>query len=149
MLNQIEFTLTKRESSELLRNRFVNVHDMEGRNIPCNLHVEHLNRLCKDAVYGLQANKTPSAIVRVGKSLGSLSHFLDKFDKDNGVRVPTGAHHKPSFSKDRDTILKELQQSQVFSESDTSRKHRSFSKVKVLLHSTSCKEICTWMTQHM
>lgn len=108
-----------------------------------------MNCLCKDAVYGLQANKTVSAIVRVGKSLGPLSNFLEQFDKENDVRVPTGAHHKPSFSKDRDIILKELQQSQVFSESVTQRKHQSFPRVKVLLHSTNQEELCTWMTQHM
>lgn len=149
MLNQIEFTLTKRQSSELLWNRFINVHGMQGKNIPCDLHMEHLNRLCKDAVYGLQANKTPTAIVRVGKALGPLSNFLDKFDKENSVKVPTGAHHKPNFDKDRDIILKELKHYKVFSENDTPRKHRSFPQVKVLLHSTSHEELSTWMIQHM
>ena len=77
MLNQVEFTLTRRESAELIWNRFVNTHGhgRKGRNIPCDLHMEHINRLCKDAVYGLQANKTASAIVRVGKSLGPLSIY--------------------------------------------------------------------------
>ena len=54
---------------------------MKGRNIPCDLHMEHINCLCNDAVYGLQANKTASAIVHVGKSLGPLSHLLEQFDK--------------------------------------------------------------------
>ena len=149
MLNQVEFVLTPRESSELLWNRFVNIHGTEGKNIPCDLHMEHLNRLCKDAVYGLQANKTPTAIVRVGKSLGPLSRFLEKFDKENGIRVPTGAHHKPNFSKDRDIIVRELQQNHIFCESDASRKHRSFPKVKVLLYSTSREELHTWIIQHL
>lgn len=152
MLNQVEFTLTRRESAELIWNRFVNTHGhgRKGRNIPCDLHMEHINRLCKDAVYGLQANKTASAIVRVGKSLGPLSHLLEQFDKENDVRVPTGTHHKPSFSKDRDMILKELQQSQVFSENFAPRrKHQSFPKVKVLLHSISKDDLCAWMIQHI
>ena len=95
---------------------------MKGRNIPCDLHMEHINRLCKYDVYGLQASKTASEIVRVEKSLGPLSHLLEQFDKENDVIVPTGAHHKPSFSKDRDMILKELQQSQVFSENVAPRR---------------------------
>ena len=56
-------------------------HGMKGRNIPCDLRMEHINRLCKDAVYALQASKTASAIVRVGKSLEPLSHLLEQFDK--------------------------------------------------------------------
>ena len=121
------------QEGNLLNCHFVNTHrhGMKGRNIPCDLHMEYINHLCKDAVYGLKANKITSAIVRVGKSLGPLSHLLQKFDKENDVRVPTGAHHKPSFSKNQDMILKELQQSQVFSENVAPRRKRwSFPKVK-------------------
>ena len=59
MLNQVEFVLTKRGFGTILE---VNIHGTEGRNNPCDLHMEHVNRLCKDALYGLQANKTPAAI---------------------------------------------------------------------------------------
>ena len=34
---------------------------MQGRNISCDLHMEHLNRLAKTAVDGLGANKTERA----------------------------------------------------------------------------------------
>ena len=61
--------------------------------------MEYINHLCKDAVYGLKANKIASAIVRVGKSLGPFSHLLQKFDKENDVRVPTGAYHKQASAK--------------------------------------------------
>jgi len=70
--------------------RFINVHVIVGRNIPCDLYMEHLNRICKGAVYGLQANKTPAAIMRVGKSLGALNGVLEQFDEDNDIKTPSG-----------------------------------------------------------
>ena len=46
MLYQYEYELTPRQSAELLWNRIINI---QGRNIPCYLHLEHLNRICKIA----------------------------------------------------------------------------------------------------
>ena len=34
-----------------------------------DIHMEHLNRTCKDAICGLGANKTPKAITRIGNAL--------------------------------------------------------------------------------
>ena len=63
---QHDFKLTPRQSAELLWSRFVNAHGLPGRNIPADLHMEHLNRVCKEAVRGLGVNKTDEAIVWVG-----------------------------------------------------------------------------------
>ena len=41
MLTQHQFTLTPRQAAELQWNRFTNVHGILGRNIPCDLHMEH------------------------------------------------------------------------------------------------------------
>lgn len=87
MLNQVEFTLTKKESAKLLWNCFVNVHGHGIQNVPCGLHMEHLNRIFKDAVYGLQANKTLTAIVWDSRSLGLLYHLLEQFDKEIGIKI--------------------------------------------------------------
>ncbi len=37
-----------RQAQELIWNRCVNTHNAPGRNIPCDLHQEHLNRIVKD-----------------------------------------------------------------------------------------------------
>ena len=79
MLCQCELKLTPRQSAEFLWNRFVNVHGLPGRNISSDLHQEHLNRVCKDAVRGLGTNQTEKSIGRVGKALGTLSPVLDQY----------------------------------------------------------------------
>ena len=76
MLYQYQYELTPRQSMELLWNRFINVHGIRGRNIPCDLHLEHLNRVCKAAISNLGVNKTEKAITRASKELGTLSLVL-------------------------------------------------------------------------
>ncbi len=89
MLYQYQYGLTPRLAQELIWSRFVSTRSAPGRNIPEDLHQEHLNRVCKYAVRGLHANKT--AIDRVGKALGTLSPVLDQFDDQNKVKKTSGA----------------------------------------------------------
>lgn len=148
LLNQCEFKLTPRQSAELKWSRFINCHGVRGRNIPCDLHLEHMNRLCKEAVYGLQANKTPDAIVRVGKSLGTLKDVIEQFDEDNSVPLPSGAHSAPIMKKDRDIILQELLCSAVFSAGTAARNHASFPRVKVWMKFDH-EALLSWMIDRM
>ena len=62
LLAQYHFCFSKRQAHQLVWGQFINVHGLPGHNIPCDLHMEHLNRLCKEAI---KANKTPAALVRV------------------------------------------------------------------------------------
>ena len=77
--------------------RFVNTHGLPARNIPCDLYMEHLNRVFKDAVNGLRANKTPEALVKVGKVVGVLDEVLMNFDKEHIVKEKLGKHAVASY----------------------------------------------------
>ena len=48
LLAQQKFILSPRLSHQLLWSRFVNTSGKEGSNVPCDLHMEHLNRVLKD-----------------------------------------------------------------------------------------------------
>ena len=87
--------------------RFINTHGRIGKNISCDLHMEHLNRMCKDAVNHLGANKIPQAIVRVGKALGPLTDLLEQFDRSVGIHV-SGSHTCRSNSKDMHIIVENV-----------------------------------------
>ena len=69
--------------------RFVNIRGVPGGNIPADLHNEHLNRVCKEAVKALGSNKTVEGITRAGKALGVIVPILNnrQFDVDNNVGV--------------------------------------------------------------
>ena len=62
MLYSCNYMLSPRQSQQLLYSRFINTHGLPGRNIAADLHMEHLNRACKDAIKGLGANKTEKSL---------------------------------------------------------------------------------------
>ena len=95
-------------------NRFINTQGKRGSNISADLHIEHLNRICKDAVNHLGANKTPEAVKRVGKIVGIISNTLNHYDKVSGIDHGSDRHIRRSDKDDLKLVLKELCKSKVF-----------------------------------
>ena len=62
MLAQYRFLLSPRQALQLAQSRFINVHGVPRRNISCDIHMEHLDRILKTSITTLGANKTPAAI---------------------------------------------------------------------------------------
>ena len=119
------YTLSPRQAQQLLYSRFVNVHGQQGRNIAADLHMEHLNRACRDAIRGLGANKPEKSITRIGKAIGPLM----KVTSNNDTSV-LDKEAKPSkrkmVSSDRDMkmIMNELiGRAAVFEEPNRQYKH--------------------------
>lgn len=148
MLYQYEYTLTPRQSQELLWSRFVSTHSAPGRNIPGDLYQEHLNRLCKESVRGLQANKTEKAIIKIGKTLGTVAPLLDNFDQENNISHTSGAHKVPSTEKDVNLIVEHLHKSKIFSLQD-GRAHSHFATPRDVLHSMDKQKIIHWIIEHI
>ena len=115
LLCQYHFFFSERQAQQLLWSRCVNTHGLSGRNIPADLFMEHLNRLCKIAVANLGPNKTPNGLLRAGRSAGGLAKVIAKYDKDFRVSESSGKHATASMDKDKSIILKQLLEAAVFS----------------------------------
>ena len=112
-------------ATDIKWSRFVNANGGRGRNISCDLHMEHLNRELK-AISGLGANLTKKSISRSAKCLRTVLEVCDNFDSANGVSKPSGKHSQASLEKDVNSMVTELHlQSKVFEEIP-GRKHNSF-----------------------
>ena len=148
VLHQYHYTLPPRLAEQLKWSRFINTQGCPGKNIPLDLHQEHLNRICKTSIQCLGANKTEEAIVRCSRALGPLSELLQRFDASNFVREESGAHQKPSYKKDLRIIMKELQQSQVFT-IIPGRAHSSFPKPSNAIHLKPGSNTVSWIVTHL
>ena len=126
----ISFTthFSPRQSHQLMWSRFVNTHGLSGHNIECDLHMEHLNRLCKTSIKSMGANKTEKAIQHASKAISSTSAIVDNFGEITTVKAPSQKHSTTSISKDRDIILHVLNSNGTFKEIQ-GRKHKSFPKL--------------------
>ncbi len=107
-LHQRLYALSPRLSNQLIWGRFVNVRGIPGRNIPLDLHMEHLNRIAKGAIQNLKSNKTLRSISRVGRAIGTLAPLMDNFDEENSVPLTSSKYRKPSAEKDVHTAVQQL-----------------------------------------
>ena len=126
LLIQQSYTLSPRLAQQLLWSRFVNVHGRPGRNVPVDMHMEHLNKTAKGAIDFLGSNKTRKAITRIGQSIGTLSPVLDNFDEDNQIQEESRTQKRPTTQKDIEVVVKEFLKADSFKIKSTTRKHSNF-----------------------
>ena len=125
---------------------FINTHGLPGKNISCDLHMEHLNRLLKEAIKALGANKTTNAINRLGRCIIPLSDVLDWFDTVHSTEAQKSSHNIPKADKDLTTLIKELLKAEVFN-NKPGCKLRSFSRFTNNPMSTLLKDdVHKWMS---
>lgn len=149
LLLQHDYVFSPRLREQLLWSRTVNMHGKPGRNIPCDLEMEHLNRICKTAMGHTGANLSDSTVCRVGKSVGETRKVLHQFDEVNSVPVDSGKHSTRSSFIDLEKVLQQLQEINVF-ESKPGRKHAKFRKIRCNMTSTiNKKKFVAWMNKHL
>ena len=87
----------------------MNTQGRPGRNIPVDLHMEHMNKLAKGAIcFTGGANMSERVISRVGKAIGTLSPVLDNFDEVNNVATTTSSQERPRTQKGTEIVANEL-----------------------------------------
>ena len=149
MLYSHAFLFSPRQADQLLWSSFVSTIGRSGKNIPMDLHMEHLNRICKDAISCLGANKTPTAIQRVGKCIGVLKSVTDNFDAQTEDNKSKGYHTVASVNKDRDIIIEELLRHSIFHPTP-GRYHSTFQNMNYSIFSKiNYKLLLQWMEEHV
>ena len=61
------------------------MHGLPGRNVSCDLYMEHLNRECKNCLSGLGSNIADSSVTRIRKCIGKTEKVLRNFDRNNNL----------------------------------------------------------------
>ena len=115
----------------------------------CDLFLEHLNRICNQAVETLGSNFSVKALERVGCCVGIFDGLSDQFDRDLLTAEILGSHSIASLDNDKSIIIKQLIEAEVFS-FHRNRVHASFKAVKInivslLMHDKFHK----WMRQQL
>ena len=148
LISQHDYLLPHRMAQQVIWSRFVNIRGVPGGNIPADLHNEHLNKICKEAVRALGSNKTEESVIRVGKALGTIIPILSQFDEDNGISLPVGRHSEASINKDRDLIIGDLMKNHVF-EFHKDRSLCGLPKPKSLITNMSENDLHKWIKKHL
>ena len=159
MLSQYHCLLSDRMAAQLKWSRFINTTGRVGKNISCDLHLEHLNRRLKDLITGLRSNVSsncksedsiyPSnAINRAARSIGVLHHICSNFDDQNDIKGDAFVHSTPSRKKDIEIVQQVLKDMKVF-DCYSKRKHSAFPNVNTILQQCPPKHLKTWITERI
>lgn len=147
LLSQYYLVFSERLKKQLLWSRTVNIHGKPGKNIPMDLHMEHLNRLFKNAICKLGPNTIDSSLDRTGCALKLLTEIQLNYDCTSEVTVESSFHTFHATTKDLNLIIDQLKKSNVFNEI-RDRKHKQFRNFKgsVMDHMKQ-KDLKEWMTR--
>ena len=99
---QVNVTLSPNLAHQVMWNRFVNVRGGLGRNIPCDLYYEHVNKLLKHII---GPNLTETSLQRAARSVTALDAIAESFDVQSGVPHRTSAHSTKPDTQDVKKIM--------------------------------------------
>ena len=147
LLLELEYVMTPRMKQQLTWERTINVHGKSGRNVSMDLHMEHINRECKQAMGVLGSNINDSSVARIGKSIGELMKISQQFDKVNNLKEESGRHRRRTVEGDMKKLLMELNTVKVF-DHIPGRKHSNFKKMQVnMMRKLKVESLESWMQQ--
>ena len=130
LLAEINAAASPRIASQLTWSRCVNVKGGKGKNIPLDLHMEHLNRTIKDYVATLGANVAEQSILQCGRSLKGLIETCSNLDEQLGISPFSTSHNKANTSNDEKAIIKELTETSRVFNYVPGRNHKSFKSIR-------------------
>ena len=132
-------------SYPLMWGRFINTCDGIGKNIPCDLHNEHLNKLFKEIFNNMGANTSEAAITRAARSVTALQEVSTNFDKETGVPVTSSTHSTLDDIKDVNTVVSVIIKKKIF-DTQKGRMHSSFKNFSSNpLHNLDQEKILHWI----
>ena len=137
-------TLPERIQQQMIWSRVINPSGKPAGNIACDLHMEHLNRIAKDAL-SQHSHLNPKSVSRVGKCLGLFRNAQKQFDSVTDVKQSSGRHIRVSTTSDLEKIVNQLVKSEIFQRKGC-RSHNTF---KNLSHSIDPRKFGDWLYTHI
>ena len=142
---QVNATLSLNLAHQVMWNRFVNVRGGLGRNIPCDLFNEHVNKLMKRFIVNMGPNLTETSLQRAARSVTALHNIAEKFDAQSGVPRTNCAHSTITDEKDVRIVLDTVLKNKLLDELGL-RSHRAFPNMKLNpLFKWDMKKTKEWM----
>lgn len=156
LLMQYHCTFSERKAAQLKWSRFINTSGKQGGNIPCDLHLEHLNRRIKRLIRDMAPNASlestsiypNNAVNRSCRSIGLLHDICNMFEQENHATVTQSNHNKPSFEKEVKLAADVLIEQDLF-ERHRGRKFQSFSNLNTILQQCPTDHLKHWITSKL
>lgn len=144
---QANVVLSPNLSHQVKWHRFVNTKGGMGRNIPCDLYNEHINKLIKIIIQNMGSNLTEASLQRAVRCVTPLNIISSNFDKESDVPVITSAHSTRSDLIDIKKVVAVVLQRKLLSQV-ANREHHSFPGMHLNpLHKWDREKTKTWVKE--
>ena len=123
----------------------MNIKGGAGRNIPCDLYNEHVNKLIKFMIQNMGSNLTEEALQRAVRCVSPLQAICKKFDTESNVPVVTSAHSTKSDITDIKKVLDVVLEGKLLTKVPA-RAHRAFPQLHLNpLHKWDREKTISWI----
>lgn len=126
---QMEVVLPKKQADEFKWGFFTNWSGGKGMNIEDDLMQEICNRLSKEIVQRMGANKTLKSIRKACKAVGGITSIVEQFNNSSGIHKVSAKHAVRSSVDDEVNMINEIMKLNPFNHVQ-GRKHKSFPNIK-------------------
>lgn len=142
---QVNYTLSPRQAAQVKWSRCVNTTNQVGKNIPMDLHLEHLNRRLKGTMRNMGANLTDNSVTMAAQCVQIVDAICSKFEECTSNCTTTSQKHgAPSAKRDFELILQCLNDKQVCTTQGT-RQHKSFKFSTNILKQCNYTKLVAWI----
>lgn len=142
---QVNAVLSPNLAHQVKWHRFVNTKGGAGRNVPCDLHNEHVNKLIKNIISNMGSNLTEQALQRAVRSISTLDRLCRKYDSQTDVPHTTSAHSTRSDAADIKKVVTIVLQRKILQPID-GRQHQAFPRIHFNpLHTWNSEKTKKWI----
>lgn len=110
---------------QIIWDRFVNTHGGMGRNLPCDLHNEHINKALKLSIRHMGANFSQNALTTIARSITFMLAVSAQFDQQCKVTPESSVHTAREDVDDVKRVMSVVRREKLW-EVCKGRKHRKF-----------------------
>jgi len=156
LLMQYHCTFSERKAAQLKWSRFINTSGKQGKNISCDLHLEHLNRRLKRLLRDIAPSASlesssiypNNAINRACRSIGLLHDICNIFEEETSATATQTNHNKLSFTEEVKMAANVIKEQQLF-ELHKGRKFKSFKNMNTVLQQCPTNHLKQWITSKL
>ena len=111
---QVNYTLSPRQAVQLKWCRCINTTNRVDKNIPMDLHLEHLTRHLKSTLRNMGANLTDNSVTMAAQCVKIVDSICSQFEEcTSNCAKASEKHGAPSSKRDFDLIHQCLKDQQV------------------------------------
>ena len=113
---QVEALASEQMAYRLTWGQYVNWNGGQGKNVACDMVQEICNRVSKDVVKGMGANKMEKAMIRASKAAAGVFQIVRAMNGSLQIHDVPNTHSKRSLCEDEMLMLDDLRKLSHFRE---------------------------------